>query len=464
MQSKIEQFLADLLSAIQIVRIYSKAHPKSVEALKKCYETITDALTEHYKIVIGIVGEEFVWESKIFFELSARLKSFIEELKEKEIEKIIFIRGITMKEIEQFINALNVRKQDLGGTVQDYFKQLGLEYISIDKIRIGQIVESDGDDFYSTGSSFSASGQKNVVDIQQDDKSSYENILDEVSNTFKGILTNDLIDLFKTKSAIEKMFENLLRGNWEFLAISSVKRHDLLTFVHSLNVSILAMFFASRLGFKKEDIFNIGIAGLFHDMGKIAISRKVIQKPTFLTDEERETMKSHSVLGAELLLQYVDKIGSLPAIVSFEHHVRYDNRGYPKLLYPIRPHMVSLIVSICDCYDALRARRSYKRDYPPENIYSIMKKEKGGLFDPGLFDKFFKFVGVYPIDTIVELTDGKIAIVKDINEDSIFSPRVEIVDKQGRTGKVIDLKKITDIKIKGSLNPLTSGQNYVEFV
>ena len=285
-----------------------------------------------------------------------------------------------------------------------------------------------------------------------------------MSKSFNSIFKGDTVDVSNTKKAMKSTLEMLLRGDLGLMMLTSVKRHDLFTFTHSLNVSALAMVFASELLFSKENILDVGIAGLFHDIGKIAISQKVIEKPGFLTDEEMMSVKSHTILGAEILLQQVDYIGILPVIVAFEHHLRYDLKGYPKLHYSRHPHFVSLIVSLCDCYDALRSRRSYKRDYPPLMIYEIMFKERGRMFEPSLFDKFFGFMGVYPISTIVQMNTGWIGIVREQNKGDRFSPKVEIVYPAKRKRVMVDLKKESKLEIKTSLNPFSSGKEYAPLI
>ena len=199
-------------------------------------------------------------------------------------------------------------------------------------------------------------------------------------------------------------------------------------------------------------------------MGKIAISQKVINKPTILTTEEMNYVKSHTVLGAEILLQYVDSLGILPVMIAFEHHLHYDLKGYPRLAYSRKPHLLSLMVTLCDCYDALCQRRSYKRAYSPEIIYNIMLKGRGKLFEPKLFDKFFGFLGCYPIGTIIELNSGAIGVVRAQNEDSIFSPKVEIISDSDDKGKIIDLDKLETVSIKKSMNPLAEGKRYISFI
>ena len=442
---KIEDFLSELASTLQVTRIYTDSHPKAKASLDILYQKLQDILYAEREIIIGIVGNEFVFGKEIFFDLSNRLKDLISELHNKGIEKIIFVRGVDRKELESFIKALVTRKEDTNEDFRDFFRSLELENVFIDKIKIGD--------------SGKEKGVPEPVRVL-----SYDSTLEEASGYFKSILRNEVIDFYHMKVAMQNILKKLLDGHWEFLNLTAIKRHDLATFVHSLNVSILSMFLSSKLGFAREDTMEIGMAGLFHDIGKIAISRAVIQKPTVLDVEEMDKLKSHTLLGAEILLRYVESLGILPVLVSFEHHLRYDLRGYPKLRYTKKPCIASLMVSICDCYDALRGRRSYKRDYPPEMIYDIMLKEKGALFDPLLFDKFFQFIGVYPIGTIIELNEGLIAVVREENEDDIFSPRVEVISSGSKKGVVIDLKKMRDIKIKCSLNPLTRGKDYLSLI
>ena len=153
-------------------------------------------------------------------------------------------------------------------------------------------------------------------------------------------------------------------------------------------------------------------------------------------------------------------ITEVPALVAFEHHRNFDGSGYPKLPFVVKSHLASLIVSICDVYDALTSRRTYKADYPPEAIYKLMMRQRGTRYHPELLDIFFKIMGVWPKSSIVKLNDSRIAIVREINEDEIFSPKVEVVSSE--PCGLIDLSKETDLKIEKTLNTLFEGQEYLE--
>jgi HD-GYP domain-containing protein (c-di-GMP phosphodiesterase class II) len=229
-------------------------------------------------------------------------------------------------------------------------------------------------------------------------------------------------------------------------------------------VAILAMHFSSKMGFIKDDVLDIGIASLFHDIGKMYISRQLIRKADKLTEEEFARIRSHTIIGAELLLKYVDTLGVLPVVVAFEHHIKYNLKGYPKLSFPRKPHTASMIVSICDVYDALSERRGYKIDYSPDFVYNLMIKDKGESFEPRLLDRFFKIMGVWPIGSLVCLSDGRIAVVRDENEDNIFSPKVEVIDPPEKK-EFLNLKDTQhSLKVQRYLNPWKEGKQYLGLI
>jgi len=175
-------------------------------------------------------------------------------------------------------------------------------------------------------------------------------------------------------------------------------------------------------------------------------------------------MKYHTTQGAEILVKYIDAVGRLPAVVSYEHHLRYDMKGYPRLAYPRKPHTASMIVSMCDVYDALAQRRSYKKDFPPKKIYNIMIAGKGTSFAPELIESFFRMLGVWPMGTIVSLSNKRIAMVQKTNDKDIFSPVVEVIHPQ-KNREVIDLSEEKfKLKITKSLNPFKEGKKYLKMI
>lgn len=443
MIEKIERYLKELIVALQIAKIYTSGHPKFSEFLNQAHKSLTDILGEKEKFTIGIIGEELAFEKEIFFELSKRIKAAILLLKEKGVERITFVRGVGQDELVKFIEYLTTPQQDSSQDVQAFLSISGIKNISVGKIQTA-----------------TASGKAQIV---KSCLQSYQESLGKVSQATDNVLSGNKIDYIDLRFSMIGMMENLINRYNEFLKLITVKRYDNTVFCHLINVSILSMYFSWKLGFSKEDFLDIATAAIFHDIGKIFISRRIIQKPGKLSEGEFNIVRSHAALGAQILLKYSDTLGVIVPLVAFEHHLRYDLKGYPKLRFRQRAHIASLIVSICDVYDALIQRRSYKNEYSPDLIYEIMMKEKGGLFHPGLLDDFFKIMGVWPQGTILLLDNGSVSIVREQNIDDEFHPIVEVISLPGDK-TFINLKERKDIKIKNFLSPLSNGKKYLEFV
>ena len=444
MIEKIEKCLKELVVSLQVARIYTTKHPKFEEASNVVFTTLKDILQQNSELTVGIIGDELAYEREIFFDLSKKVKAAIHIFKEKGIERITFSRGIEKDELSKFIEFLGKSKKELSEDLTVHFLSLRLKNINVGKINI-------------------PSGAKKESDEIENYLSQHDESLSKLSDSIEDMVDGNKIDGLDLKFTLINVLDDLFSRYQEFLKLTAMKRYDEVTFGHLVNVSILAMYFSWKLGFAKEDFLDIATAALFHDIGKIFISRKIIKKSDKLSVGEFAIMKSHTILGAQILLGYSENLGVISPVVAFEHHLRYDMKGYPRLRFNQALHTSSLIVSICDVYDALAQRRSYKRDYPPNLIYEFMNREKGGLFHPQLLDKFFQIFGVWPLGTILLLSNKVIAIVREQNQDDIYNPIVEIVSPPNER-RLINLKENKTITIEKFLSPLSEGKEYLPLI
>lgn len=147
---------------------------------------------------------------------------------------------------------------------------------------------------------------------------------------------------------------------------------------------------AQGLGWSKEDIERILWSSLMHDVGKLGIPDRILQKPGKLTPEERKIMESHTLIGGEILKGAGAPVLQQSQVIALTHHEKYDGTGYPRGLKAESIPIEGRITIISDVFDALSSKRVYKKALPDEEVLGILEKGRGTVFDPFLLDIFFK--------------------------------------------------------------------------
>lgn len=153
--------------------------------------------------------------------------------------------------------------------------------------------------------------------------------------------------------------------------------------VHALNVAMLAMALSEYVDFDTDATRKIGVAALLHDIGMTRLPPELIAKPGQISAVERERIKEHPVEGARIIIGS-DPSLELAATVAYEHHLKVDGSGYPRLTYPRPGHYVSRLVQLCDIYHALRSPRPFRQPWPRDIIYSFLNERAGFEFHPAL--------------------------------------------------------------------------------
>jgi putative nucleotidyltransferase with HDIG domain len=161
---------------------------------------------------------------------------------------------------------------------------------------------------------------------------------------------------------------------------------DNYTYGHSMRVAFYAVTLGQELGFNEEEMYELEMSALFHDIGKIGVPDAVLLKPSRLTEDEFLKMKAHPSLTAEILTDF--KYFKDIATYSKHHHERYDGRGYPDGLKGEDIPLFSRIILIADTFDAMTSTRPYRKGLPYEVAFSELEEFSGSQFDGNLVKHF----------------------------------------------------------------------------
>jgi putative nucleotidyltransferase with HDIG domain len=295
-------------------------------------------------------------------------------------------------------------------------------------------------------------GEEDGVTLRKEDQREVaKKVFFETVGTIKEVITNikgkQQADVRKLKRLAQKAVHLVMEDESILLGMTTIKNYDEYTFNHSVNVSIYSLAIGRRLGFSKKLLTDLGITALLHDIGKSKIPRETLNKPGSLNEEEWNLMKKHSLMGVEIVLnlKQLGEINPRMVIGIFDHHLKNNPSGYPKLFRKKEIGLFGQIIQIADAYDAMTTPRVYKKiPYTPEQALAVMLKEKDAQFDPLLLKIFIGLVGIYPIGSLALLDTHEVGIVCKPNLDPKWMdrPRVMLVarDAKGFAKKeVIDL-------------------------
>lgn len=225
------------------------------------------------------------------------------------------------------------------------------------------------------------------------------------------------------KAFSNKLVESVDRNPDALLCLTKIREKDDYLLEHSLNVAILLANFGKYLGMSEEEVQDLSYAGFLHDLGKIKIPDEILHKPGRLTESEMEVMKGHVKHGVDYL-ETMDIAAPLVQAIS-EHHERLDGLGYPAGKQGDAISKAGRMLAIADMYDALTADRVYKPGMSSQKAFSILMSDAPFRLDKALVQQFIMCLGVYPVGSLVLLSNERLAMVLE-QKDSPLTPLVKV--------------------------------------
>jgi HD-GYP domain-containing protein (c-di-GMP phosphodiesterase class II) len=259
---------------------------------------------------------------------------------------------------------------------------------------------------------------------------------------FKEIRMGRSIDIKDVSPLVDEIYESVSRNSSALLCLTQIKNKDNYTYMHSVAVCALMISLGKQINYQ-GDFHQLGLAGLLHDVGKMAIPEDVLNKEGKLSEDEFNIVKNHPRGGFELLKESDEDICDIALDVCLHHHERIDGKGYPDGLIAEEISLEAKMGAICDVYDAITSDRCYKKGWDPAESLKKMASWKKGHFDDSLFRAFVKTVGIYPSGTLLKLRSSRLAVVTEQSDKSLLAPKIKIF--YSSTSKSIIPLKIVDL-------------------
>lgn len=257
-----------------------------------------------------------------------------------------------------------------------------------------------------------------------------------------------------TKLLIANIVEQILENKDTMVNLIDLKFYDDYTFFHSVNVAVLSILVGVEYGLNKSELFNLGLASILHDIGKMFVDKEILNKPGKLTPEEFEAVRQHSLYGYNYLKESYE-IPTSAFIAVLQHHEKYDGTGYPMQKSKEQISIIGRIIGVADVYDALTSTRPYRKSLLPSEAMEYIMANGGIMFDVKLTKIFARKVAPFPKGTYVKLSNALSGIVADNYEDACMRPKVKVIlDAEGNSVEayILDLrsdKKLRSVTITG---------------
>jgi HD-GYP domain-containing protein (c-di-GMP phosphodiesterase class II) len=189
------------------------------------------------------------------------------------------------------------------------------------------------------------------------------------------------------RAQLSEQVETLFRDSMRTV-INLVEVKDEYTYGHSERVTSLSRIICTLCGLGKEDDHDVELAGLLHDVGKLAVRLEILQKPSELTPAEFEVIRHHPITGSAVLAS-VDNSAGISAAVR-HHHERWDGEGYPDGLEAENIPLLARVLALADAFDSMASRRPYRNVMEWDEIVAELRQGSGTQFDPYLADRFIE--------------------------------------------------------------------------
>jgi HD-GYP domain-containing protein (c-di-GMP phosphodiesterase class II) len=255
----------------------------------------------------------------------------------------------------------------------------------------------------------------------------------EAFNTIKEVMDSiqkgEDINVEAVSESVNDIVVRVMNNEPVFMQLTGMRDIDNYTFLHSVDVCVYSVITGKAMGMNSDELLDLGMGAILHDIGKCKVAPHIINKPAKLTDSEFQDITHHTIYGYDII-SHTPGLNKNIAEIACQHHEKWDGSGYPFGLkdYDITLH--ARIIAVADIYDALTSDRVYKKRDLPHIAAEYLITHSNVLFDPKVIDVFIKTVAIYPVGSVVLLNSGEIAKVISSEFNISTRPTVEVIARK----------------------------------
>jgi HD-GYP domain-containing protein (c-di-GMP phosphodiesterase class II) len=299
-----------------------------------------------------------------------------------------------------------------------------------------------------------------------------EEASNQVAHIMEDVKAGKNLNIEAVRGVVEPVLDSIIRNSEAYMWLSMMQKKNAYTYSHAIDNCALAVAFGRFMGLPKKDLRTLAIGLLMMDMGNVRVPEVLLEKEGRLTEAEYRIVKKHVAHGVEILKSTKGMTEDIINI-ALTHHERFDGSGYPSGLYGTQIPVYGRMAAIIDCYDAMTSNRPFSTAKSPyaalQNIYNW----RDSAFQPELVEQFLQCMGVYPTGSLVEMTNGEVAIVLEQNLTQRMRPKVMLILDEEKNHlmeyKTVDLaERFEDssnlpLNIRRGLDPGSYGIDPTEF-
>ena len=363
---RLHHFFRHVVTATSNVSLYSAEHPQVKHLCTQALANCAEAIGTDPHISLMVIEDDLIHDGAPLGN-NMYATRFAQLLKARGVGNIRIFQQIKLEEMLAFVASVSskVDRPAVGssrnirlGKVEVRQRQSDTKGTPADKIREALA----------------------LPDISEQDITKLMEIYEEVKNHKK-------LRVVGIHEIVAGLVDSLKREADAFIAIAPLRSMDMYTFTHSINVCILNLAQAMSLGIEGQSLHDIGIAAMLHDIGKLFLPVDIINKQGALDDAEWSLIKQHPIKGAQYLLDSAG-IPRLAVVTAFEHHLRFNQKGYPRVPKGWQQNLCSHMTTISDFFDAMHTKRSYRKSLGAEEVASMMQSATGVDLHPLLTKNF----------------------------------------------------------------------------